>query len=435
MPAIFHMKHRAEQLHSLSFSLFAMMAVWGVSSSFDFALMTQWSKVDVWFNADIPRVFSNLTILEHGHGGTYKHPLFSILLYPIVNGVNVIVDNIMLSVRIVLSLNAGLFFFLLNHLLRQRVTSLVDRTLILLLTMSSSAFIFWFSVPETFAFGATTILLSLCLINTRKRGGLYGSIVDVVLCAASLTMTITNWIVGIFSVAFRYGVFGKLYTWAHSPVRQYFRLYNIIKEPTTIIIMSAGVVLIFAFLQDYIFGGAGMFINVFSLYGETKFFAGLSVSEMAERIFNLFISPVVFGTQYSHELTAIPNLAPARIGVEVSNLTFNSVSQTIAITGWVAAFFIGVCVNANSLKKDILLITSVVSLLVFTVLHLIYGSSYFLYVAHFLPLLMIICGNEAQGKYRLFWRSSVSIAIIFSLIYNLSEFHRISGYISGISTV
>ena len=75
------------------------------------------------------------------------------------------------------------------------------------LFLSTSAFQNWWSTPETFPIGSLTILLPLSLVtfNINSR------ITWLFALVGSISITTTNWISGLLSSYFRYGLGKKLF--------------------------------------------------------------------------------------------------------------------------------------------------------------------------------------------------------------------------------
>jgi hypothetical protein len=147
--------------------------------------------IDVWFAADIPRVFDDMT---HARGSyrTPIHPLFGVVTAPLVRLLELAHVPAPAAVAVLLALTAGAWaagLFALFRLLRLPRGSAV---LLTCLGLSSSTFLFWFGVPETFAFGSLSILACLLAAAAATLDGRTKERVLGAACAASFAFTVTN---------------------------------------------------------------------------------------------------------------------------------------------------------------------------------------------------------------------------------------------------
>jgi hypothetical protein len=157
-----------------------------------------WRQFDnIYFNADIALVFSNMTDPTSNHYRTGMHPLFSLLMCPLVLALHEVTRlELVTAVRLVLGGNAGLQIGLVYLVLRRSALSRFDATLFTLLTAVAAATICWSTVPETFTFGGTTLLVMLAIVAHTRRPSLP---VLVAGNLATMSMTLTNWMVGFYA--------------------------------------------------------------------------------------------------------------------------------------------------------------------------------------------------------------------------------------------
>lgn len=80
-----------------------------------------------------------------------------------------------------------------------------DSALFSLLALSSSAFLFWGSIPETYALGSTTMVLSVAFVAWMDRGPapLWSG---VIVSASTLAITTTNWMAGLLATLLNRGI-------------------------------------------------------------------------------------------------------------------------------------------------------------------------------------------------------------------------------------
>ena len=399
----------------------AAAATWMNYAHFDQTL-TLWERVDVWFAADIPRVADNLTDYTTGHRGAYKHPLFSIIFWSLTWVLSRFTQDAATAIGMLLALNAFAATMLLWRLLRWLGLALLDLVLCLVLFLTSAAFVFWFAVPETFAFGATSILLSLQLL-TLPRSGPGGSLLaEALLCMASLTVTITNWGVGLIAVAVRYALL-RPQTWlAPAPPGGggRARMVTVLSRPVAIVVLAGSIALALAFVQNALFGQAGMFINVVSLAGESKFFVDVTLRSVLIRFFDLAVSPIVAGDVLSYAKEAIPGVAPERTALDMSNVAIVSGAQLVATVAWIGALLLACGTLVRRRGTDPVVLTALLSSAAFMVMHFIYGSVYFLYVAHFVAQYVLIAATALRGETKWLGRGVVALVIVFGGYHNLA---------------
>src|SRR5689334_1340674 len=112
---------------------------------------------DLWFEANIPRNFSNMVAIGSDHSRSNLHPLFSLLLYPPTRLLRKVFHlDAVLAVRLMLSLTASIWVSLVYLVLRTVGSRTLDAGLLGLLAAMSAAAIFWLPVPETYPFGSCT---------------------------------------------------------------------------------------------------------------------------------------------------------------------------------------------------------------------------------------------------------------------------------------
>lgn len=153
--------------------------------------------MNVWFDADIPRVFSNMTDRSGNHAATFKHPLFSLLGYTLTRPAVLLGFEPKAAVLSALAFNGAVFAAALFALLRRTGLPVAASCGFTLLAITNWAFRSFFSIPETFAFGATSIVIALLAMTCSGR---YSRAALGFGALASLAVTITNFAVGAIAV-------------------------------------------------------------------------------------------------------------------------------------------------------------------------------------------------------------------------------------------
>ena len=227
-------------------------------------------NTDTWFDADIDRVYENITVRTSrtkDYQAAHKHPLFSITFWPIAQTINTIVDSLYVSVRIILALNAAVSIALLLSLLTKFQIQSLDRILFALLYIASGGFVFWYSMVETFPFGATSIFIALHAVYLAKISSPVLKFGMMVFSGvASISVTVTNFAATIFTVFALHGVFDT---------RSVSGVIQSLKQRRKPLLFYFSIVLLTATsigqIQDLFFGDAGFFINLNSLSMECRF--------------------------------------------------------------------------------------------------------------------------------------------------------------------
>lgn len=150
-----------------------------------------------WFSADTARVFNDMITRQSGHWRSNVHPLFPLIGYiPTYILKNIGIEKVT-AVRIVLSTIAALWLSAMFILLRLIGCQKFDAMLFSVLSAISAAAMFWFIVPETYPFASLSLLLGLifAVLTERTR---FHIIWYIGINIITLSITLTNWMVGIF---------------------------------------------------------------------------------------------------------------------------------------------------------------------------------------------------------------------------------------------
>jgi hypothetical protein len=143
---------------------------------------------DIWFGADVPRVIADMTNPLADHGRTIVHPIFPLIFLPIGGPLSKVASSQGIAAQILISLSAAMSGILLFATIQNLGIKLIDSWLLIGAFASSSAFIFWWSIPETFPIGSLTILIPFFLLS-REENRLK---VWTFALAGSLAITTTN---------------------------------------------------------------------------------------------------------------------------------------------------------------------------------------------------------------------------------------------------
>ena len=319
---------------------------------------------NVWFEADISRVFANMTDLESDHYRTKVHPLFSLIAFPPVYGLEKVfgIDSLM-AVSIVIAAVASLWISALFIILRLIGCRRFDATLFTLLGATSAAAVFWFIVPETYSFGSLSMLLALgFVVLTQERQ--FSSLWFVAVSALTLSMTLTNWMVGILVTIVNHH-------W---------------KQSLQITVNAFCLVTLLWGLQKYIFHSAVFFIgdleekaytDVIKTFGSylevVKSFVSHTMIMPALEVIDKFNRP-----DWPIMLT------------QSSSPGSGSFWGAVSVGLWTALLGLGLWALFAIKPHPKLRLVLGLTLLGQLLLHLVYGDETFLYSLHFVPLLVVL---------------------------------------------
>ncbi|MHA6264572.1 hypothetical protein ACXYMO_15320 [Arenibacterium sp. CAU 1754] len=393
------------------------------------AALTDWQFVDVWFDSDLPRVVQNLSVREHGHEGLFKHPIFSILLWPPTVLLIKITGDVLTAVALLLALNASIGTFAFWALLRRGGLVFPDRVLGTLLMLSSAGFVFWMTVPSTYPFSMTTILVALHMVYWIDiRDPLRRTIAMIFGGIAALSITTTNFLIAVSGALAATGVLDAL---RPAAIWAAFRR-NFARG---VLYLGGAFVLtaVIAVIQDRIFGDAGLFFNVLSLMNEKQFIGQAQANPIQWRPALVLIAPAIAPV---HEI--VESLStPGKFVLRMYNYGFGGTLHIAAALSWVALLAAGliqiVRSYANgpltptwerSLAWQRLQVSALVSLILFLVFYLVYGAEVFLYAAQIGPVLLVIAANPLARRGATFARLLVCTVIVLAGAHNAMEFAR-----------
>lgn len=327
---------------------------------------------DVWFDADIGRVFDNLTDRFSDHYRTAVHPLSSLLLSTPTIALTHLGLPAELAARLTMAAGAGCLaatFFLLCSRLTGRA---LDGLIYTLLLMSSASFLFFATVFELYAWGAFSILAALACATVEGR---HKGLALIAGSAISLSFTVTNWMAGLAVTALS------------EPLRCV-ALYTV---------FAFAAVAALTAVQSNLYPKAGKFLYL----GEETRYAKIDIKEKilaAPRGF--FVDPIV-----------IPGVAAIveKDGVRVLNAqppeAGTTVAHKFAVAVWALLFGAGALAAWNAarmqggLRQMAILVGGLIAGQL--VLHIFYGPWFFLYSLHFAPLLVLMAAFSSATKWRL----------------------------------
>lgn len=329
--------------------------------------------LNTWFQADIPRVFDNLTARGSKQNRTNVHPLFILTAFPAVYVLRTaLLLEPITAIRIVVAAVAFLWLSALFILLRLIGCRRFDATLFSVLAATSAAAMFWFVVPDTYPLGSLSLLLPLCLVaigQHRKLSPLWYGLVS----ALTLSITVTNWMAGILATIVNH-------PWKRS--------LQITVSAFCLVVLLRGV-------QNVIFPNAKFFIGV----REEKQFILSPESGGLLQVVKSFVSH----TMVMPTIKVISNSEHPDwpiMSTQGSVPGSGSLWGAIAVVLWTALLGLGlwglVCVKQHLKLRIVLGVTLLGQL----ALHTLYGDETFLYSLHFAPLLVVMAALSTLTRAR-----------------------------------
>ncbi len=365
--------------------------------------MLERQTLDVWFQADIARVFENLTLRWSSHARTSHHPAFSLIGYSptfvLIRGVGL---EPALAARLVVALVGAAWGACIYLSLRWMGLRTLEALLFTTLGLTSASALAWFTVPETFSFGSLAIGLGALTVaagtERLKRGDW-----DVLASAAMLATTKTNWAIGILASWVRHG-------WRSVP---------------RIAVNAFALVVVLWSVQEWIFPDTGWFLSL----GRPEAGAILAPDAMGVQgvVRSVLVHTIVFP---AIAVVDFPNLGEWPLMVtQRSGIGSSGAFGLIASLGWMAVLCIGVYTALSSRAPRGLGFFLLAALGTQLVLHLLFGDETFLYSAHFLPLLVLLGALAVKGPWR---RVSLGLAVTVVLaggFNNVRQFQRATAFL------
>lgn len=355
-------------------------ASWGMQARMNPLLLTE-RMSSMWFEADLWRVYANLTDRQSNHYRLAVHPLFSLALHPLAHFLE---DGLRLArpqaVWTLVAGAAGLCAAGLFLVLRQIGCRRLDGLLFTALWAVSSAGLFWMVVPETYLFGAASILWAFLLLARALRRPVAER--WFVLCGlATAGMTVTNWLAGLAAA-------GAALSWWRA---------------LRVALLTVGLLLPLMALQSRLFYGAPR------LPVSTEEFDFMFVARPATVVQAFFFHGVLMPELTEATIQKLPGAR--KLSVQAARLGSASkwgVVGTVAWLGLLGLGGVGLWAGPAPLRFRAVLGLCLAGQLG---LHLLYGDETFLYACHYAPLLVLAAALSSLTRWRPWARAAVIVLI------------------------
>ncbi len=369
--------------------------------------VTTLHKPDIYFSSDTSRVQSNMVSRGSSpisHGRTKVHPIFSIIFHPAYHAVALTMradigkdpfsPEARRVGRVMSGIAAGLATALFFVLLRLARIRMLDAVVFTVLAGCSAFSLFWFTVPETYPWGAVTILTALVVaaagIHRTVPAGWF-----VLANVLSLAVTTTNWTVGILA------------TWFS------------VKWRKAVVLIGIGffITLTLAVAQKLVFPSSWLFIKP---KGEQSFMME-SRSGGPLRCWNsLFFHTVAMPAVTEEPHSKMKGFTVLR--TQNSAAGSASLWGKVALPIWGLLLAGGVFALITVRGLGPLRLTLGIALLGQLSLHTIYGSETFLYAAHVGPMMVAMAALGTLTRFRPFVLAGAILLIICLALNNFPQF-------------
>lgn len=367
---------------------------------------------DVWFHSDATRVFDDMTIYEIDHNRTNVHPLFLLIAFPPVYLLKTLSLEPITAVRIVIAIVAALWISSLFVLLRLIGCRRFDAALFGILGATSAAAVFWFVLPETYPFGSLSILLALNLVALTQHRYV-SQLWYVLISALTLSLTVTNWMVGIFAT-----------------------IVNHRRKQSLLITLKAFcLVLVLVVVQKVIFptSNAGFLKVIPTIQNEAADTVELgSGSETGVPL--QVVKSFVLDTIVMPDIKLVENLKFSnwsRMTVQTSPPGSGSLWGHVAVVLWAALLGLGLWGFVSNTKHLRLRFVVGLSLFGQLALHAVYGLETFLYSLHFLPLLVVLAAFSTLTRARLLALVLAGAVVLSAGVNNGLQFSKFTEFSHG----
>jgi hypothetical protein len=376
---------------------------------------------DRWFEADFGRLIGSETYRDdYGHFRNNVHPLYSLIVFPMRWAVQLATGaSDWATIRLLHAGIAGVLAVLLYALARQRSGS---RSLALLATAlgcSSSAFLFWAPVPESFALGAISIGLVLLAYPAAWTARVLPWIG---LNIVALSITVTNISVSALGSFFRLGalraslalVVAFVVTFAASVAQE-----RIFPASTFFLVKVQREA---RYVDPTLNGPRDLRIN----------YAMRAVGMLSDPFIMAGITELPTATHRPHIEVLKPNyLQPTSILAQRPPLPV-----LVGLACWWALLALGLWHAAGSWRgKDARATDTVVVAALFLAgqftLHLVYGEMIFTYSLHAIPAVVVLLASLQRTGFARLAMVLMAMALPISLWWNWTMYPKAAAALHG----
>ena len=362
---------------------------------------------DAYFGADISRITANLTDRKSSYARTSVHPLAPLFLTMPVYAMSLVFHiPRLLAMHLLIAINATFLSGILFAILYRITGRLLDSLLFFLLAGSSAACWAWLSIPESFTFGSTTILLAVLAASLplcSKRLWTHYAI-----GVATMAITITNWMAGIlYSVCFL--------GW---------------KRALSVALHVFALVTLLWGAQKYVFPSSEFIL------GSTNEMSFLNKKGVRQTTLKFFLH--AYATPDPVVSRQLKNIHPKQkiMSINASSMSaFRRIRLDAAYVAWGALLVLGAVALRRATGVDPAFRLLLALLLGGQyALHLVYSGQTFIHSLHWLPLMVVACSVASQTPFRKVALSLAALTVVLGLSLNVPFRQKSMDLITGFST-
>jgi hypothetical protein len=382
--------------------LLGTLFVWNTSHRISTGLRNL-NADDVWFEADVGRVFYNISARHSDQGRSQVHPILALASYPFCASFHRFLGlDLNGSADLFMALAAGLWTVLMYAVVRRLGFDRVLAFLAAVMGLFTTSALLFFAVPENYQLSSISILLSIALIvftegtPNAESGAILAS-------AASLSMTVTNWSLGLLLTIRRYS-FRK---WLQISINAFF------------------VVALLWSIEKAFMPTAQFFTAV---AGERQFVHKLSLDGLVHTAV-VFVSHSIVAPRV-HEVDSFgPGEDPIgpvwKTGLSMQSLWPGAGSPlgVVLAPAWLAILATGIVTLAR--QRTGIAIPMLAFLAAQFLLHSLYGVETILYSLDWTPVLVIVSVYAFQRMGRLSW-PAMALFVALLAANNYSEFRHVA---------
>lgn len=360
---------------------------------------------DIWFGSDLARVLANMVSRTSNNFRTTVHPLFPLFAYPPMAVLAKLGFHPLAATRIVIATVAGLWLGAIFWLLRLIGCQRFDAIIFSLLAATSAAAVFWFVVPETYSFGSLSMLLGLCFAVVAQQQK-FSSLWYIAVSAMTLSITTTNWMVGIVVTFFN----------------------NSRKRAVLITVYALCLVGLLWGVQKLFFPSAQFFIA----QKEEANYILPATSGGPIRIFQALISHTI--VMPAIKIDKIPGGHDWLVMfTQMSRPGSATIWGTVAVILWTALLGLGLWGFFSTKQHFKFRIVLGLTLLGQVALHLVYGDETFLYSLHFVIFFIVLVAFSTLTRARPLALLLATMLVLSAGVNNGSEFERAKSFVESVA--
>jgi hypothetical protein len=260
---------------------------------------------------------------------------------------------------------------------------------------------FWTAVPESFVLGSITVLLPFCLLASRSGRRSFGETADTVISAASLSITVTNWVSGVVcSLAVR--------PWRRAAQ---------ISANALVLVSSLWFVQSWWFLENDYFLGSGRVLELLR-----------NEHPQVPEVMKVLLSDSVVMPQ----LDVAVNGPWRGLTVQSAALASSGLHGALATLLWWCLLCVGVWELYRSASFRALRAPFIAVIVSQLMVHVVVGKESFLYTMHALPLLVAVASCATSSRYRPVVLVATGLLVALAGLNNLDQFSRAAEHVDAI---